>query len=114
MRYGNLSHRIFLPVLAGLALLPTARGDEKQPYTNPACLVDDFFTEQVWTKVLAKSCLNCHEAGGDAEDSEFVLQDPKLNQSLEQEGTLQQNREVFAKIAQIKEEGDQSRLLLKV
>ena len=68
---------------------------------------DDFFLDEVWTKVGAQSCLECHKGGGDAEDSEFILQDPARDG-----GSLQHNRESFARMA-AEWEGDQSRLLLK-
>ena len=75
-----------------------------------ACLnVDDYFLDEVWTKVGAQSCLECHKAGGDAEDSEFILKDPARGGSLQ---SLPHNREAFARMAAARE-GDQSRLLLK-
>ena len=74
--------RIRLPVLvlaAGLVLGAGLRGDEKAPYTGAGCAapVDDFFADEVWAKVGAQTCLTCHKAGGDAEDSKFVLRDPR-------------------------------------
>src|SRR5687767_14777002 len=44
------------------------------PYAGAACAapVDDHFANEVWAKVGAQTCLECHKAGGDAEDSAFV------------------------------------------
>src|SRR6185503_16885011 len=69
---------------------------------------DTFFLDQVWTKVGARSCLKCHKAGGDAEDSEFVLKDP----SRESGNAMEQNRTAFTWMAKLREK-DQWRLLLK-
>lgn len=77
-----------------------------------ACVVtEDYFADQVWTKVGARSCLKCHKEGGDAEDSKFILQDP--SKSSDAMATLQHNREAFGRMAKIKEK-DESRLLVKV
>ena len=62
-----------------------------------------------------KTCLECHKAGGDAEDSEFVLAaiPQRMGRGGRGGGVLRQNRDAFAAMARAKE-GDQSRLLLKV
>lgn len=36
----------------------------------------DYFTHEVWPKVGERSCLKCHNATGEAEDSRFILVDP--------------------------------------
>ena len=71
--------RSFLVLAAGLALAAGARGEEPKPYTGAGCAaaVDDFFEDEVWAKVGAQVCLTCHKKGGDAEDSKFVLRDPR-------------------------------------
>jgi len=77
------------------------RGDEKTPYTGPACAaaVDAFFKDEVWAKVGAPSCLTCHTKGGDAEDSKFILQDPRRVQGTAQDEALRHNRDAFARMA---------------
>jgi hypothetical protein len=74
--------------------------------------MDDYFLEEVWTKVAAQSCLKCHKAGGDAEDSKFVLQDPSRDPDPERRGSLQSNRAAFGRMAAL-QNGGKSRLLLK-
>lgn len=113
--------RSALPLLATLAILPAfAWGEEnppdaKQVSSGPSCAraVDNFFTEEVWAKVGAQSCLTCHKAGGDAEESPFVLRDPERSQGAEKDETLRHNRDAFVRMARQKE-GEQHRLLLKV
>ncbi len=84
-----------------------------RPATGAGCEAgDDFFADEVWTKVGAQSCLKCHKPGGDAEESEFILRDPSRENSREKEGAMAHNRDAFARMARLKEE-DQSRLLLK-
>ncbi len=86
-------------------------GDVSQLPREPGCVaaVDRFFADEVWGKVGSQSCLQCHKAGGDAADSQLVLLDP---QRVGQNVALRQNREVFLRMARVKE-GEQSRLLLK-
>ncbi len=105
----------FLLMLAVL-LSAIARADSNQAYSGPACAapVDDFFANQVWPKVGAKTCLECHKTGGDADDSDFILLDPQLGQNDQQrDHAMRHNRDQFVRMARTKE-GDQSRLLLKV
>lgn len=110
----TFSIRTGLFALAALALLATSgRGAELKPYTGAGCaaVVDGFFTDEVWAKVAAQSCLKCHKTGGDGEDSKFVLRDPKRNQN--QAEAMRHNLGAFTEMARMKE-GERSRLLLKV
>lgn len=104
-----------LRLLAVAALLPAAlchaaeSAAPKLGHNGPACVMtDDYFAEQVWPKVAVRSCLECHKAGGDAEDSKLVLEDPAKDPS----GALERNREAFLKLALMRK-NEQSRLLLK-
>ena len=112
-----LNPRILAVIFAaGMLFAADARGEEKKAYTGPACAapVDDFFTNEVWPKVGAQSCLECHKAGGDAEDSKFVLIDPELSHERDKKDqALRHDRDQFMQMALLKEK-DQSRLLLKV
>jgi hypothetical protein len=92
-----------------------APAEDKPAYTGPACTanVDDFFANEVWPKVGAQTCLECHKSGGDAEDSDFVLTDPQRTPGAARDQVLRHNRDAFAQMAALKEK-DQSRLLLKV
>lgn len=74
--------------------------------------VDNHFRDEVWAKVAAQNCLKCHKAGGDAEDTKLVLQDPSRDPHPERLVSLQHNRAAFARIAVRQTEG-KSRLLLK-
>ncbi len=103
-----ISRRLFFlsALTAGLGSLVIA--DELQ---HPACLADErnFFTDEVWGKVVGRTCLKCHKAGGDAEDSELTLLDPSLD------GALEKNRERLTKFAKRRDpKSGKSRVLLKV
>ena len=109
-----------LLVLAMIAFLPTneawagvaALATAKAGHTGPACGVgDDFFETEVWTKVAAKSCLECHKEGGDAEDSKLILQDPAKDPAG-RHAALQHNRAAYARVAAVRKDGE-SRLLAK-
>ena len=82
-----------------------------EPHQHPAGVTagNDYFANEVWPKVAARTCLKCHKAGGDAEDSEFILFDPL------RDGALEHNRQLFTKLAKLREaDGGGSRMLLKV
>lgn len=74
---------------------------------------ESVFDTQVWPKVAAQECLKCHKAGGDAEDSEFILVDPSKTPVDGRAEVMRQNKAAFAKMARAVAQGDQSRLLLK-
>lgn len=103
-------------VLLSLTLAGWVRGQvspEQDAAPPKRDMLDAYFADEVWAKVGAQSCLKCHKSGGDAEDSQFVLRDPKRSQGAAQAEALRHNREAFAQMARLKE-GEQSRLLLKV
>ncbi|RYD26949.1 MAG: DUF1549 domain-containing protein, partial [Verrucomicrobiaceae bacterium] len=96
-----------------LILLSSVEGATQATHTGPACgVADTFFADQVWTKVGAQFCIECHKEGGDAEESKFVLQDPSRDPDPERSGSLKHNQAAFARMAALRKD-DQSRLLLK-
>src|SRR3954470_11145058 len=101
-------------IFALLLLAAGAAGAELKAYSGAGCaaVVDGFFADEVWTKVGAQSCLKCHKSGGDADESKFVLRDPKRSQGQLQAEAMRHNLGAFTEMARLKE-GDQSRLLLK-
>jgi hypothetical protein len=106
---------LVLVLAAWMGLASIARGETVKVYSGSGstAIADDFFANEVWAKVGARSCLECHKPGGDAEDSKFVLLDPDRSQGRSQNDVLRNNRDAFKRMARIKA-GDQSRLLLKV
>ena len=88
-----------------------ARSQEPKAASNRN--LDDYFVNEVWPKVGAALCLQCHRQGGDAEESKLILQDPRKVQGHAQEDALRHNRDAFARLAALKHK-DQSRLLVKV
>ena len=98
-------------LLAGSA----AYGQDKKTYDPPPCnrSVDDYFVKEVWAKVGSVLCLQCHKAGGDAEESKLILKDPRKEKGHAQDEAMAYNRDAFCRLARAKE-GDKSRMLLKV
>ena len=110
----SLNVRTFAFILAAsMAQVVAASGEEKKVYSG-ACgaAVDEFFANEVWVKVGAQSCLKCHKIGGDAEDSNFTLQDPERSLGMAKDEAMRNNRNAFVRMARQKD-GDQSWLLLK-
>jgi hypothetical protein len=113
---------VFVLLVALASFTPVARGDEGKADRTSASAryepaggagtADDYFANEVWAKVGAQSCLECHKAGGDAEESDFVLLDPQLSPGAAQADAMRHNREQFVEMARLKQ-ADQSRLLLK-
>jgi hypothetical protein len=103
-------------ILVAGAGLAVARGDDQkpQPFTGAGGgAVDPYFKDEVWAKVGQRYCLTCHKKGGDAEDTRFVLVDPRKLDAAAKDEAMRHNREAFARMAALKEK-DQSRLLVKV
>jgi len=119
----RLKHAFSIPratLFAFAAFMLTSmgiQGGEKALYTGGSCaaIPDDFFINEVWTKVASQSCLKCHKPGGaaDEEFSEFMLKDPDRSIGPARDEIMRYNRDAFARAAMPKK-GDQSRMLLKV
>ncbi len=86
---------------------------EAAGHQGPECVaVDNFFADEVWAKVGERTCLKCHNAKGDASDSEFLLQDT-VRDRAERVAALGHNRAAFQRVAVAMEDG-KSRLLSKI
>lgn len=98
----------FAALLHGVCVCESAA---QAPYVG--CGVSDpFFRDEVWAKVAALSCIDCHKAGSDAEHSDFILLDPTREAARGEVEILRYNRGAFARMAAMRS-GDGSRLLLK-
>lgn len=90
-----------------------AVGGSKATHRGPTCLaVDEFFANEVWAKVGERTCLKCHNAKGDASDSEFLLRDTARDRTKREEA-VRHNRLAFQRVATAKEAG-RSLLLSKI
>ena len=85
------------------------RADEPKPYVGCLAGVDVQFRDEIWAKVGVRKCLTCHVLGGDAEESKFVLRDPRKGDEI---AALRHNRDAFTRMAIVKVKED-SRMLLK-
>src|SRR5689334_15969948 len=102
----RLSFGIILVLLlaATVALAVDLHDQDRQAYSGSPCAAapDEFFENEVWSEVGARSCLECHNAGGDAAESDFVLLDPKRSLGAPaQEDIVRHNREQFAQMARM-------------
>lgn len=112
----NFEQRLLVVIatLAGVFSCVTLMGDEKTAGGAAACAgaIDNYFEDEVWVKVGAPKCLTCHAAGGDAEESRFILQDPRKAEGIARDAATRHNRDAFAQMAAVKED-DKPRMLLK-
>ena len=90
-------------VLLGFSLWLPAVGAGK-PATKAA---GAFFIDEVWAKVGERTCLKCHNTGGDASESKFLMQDTSRDLN-----GLSKNLAVFLQMA-AKRKAGKSRLLEK-
>lgn len=106
---------VVLALAAGIACEVAARGAETQPRPALGCAasMDNYFENEVWAKVGQAKCLICHRKGGDAEDSKFLLVDPRKIAGSVRDEAMRQNRAAFTRMAGVKEKAT-SRMLLKV
>ena len=104
---------LLLAMAVGIGFATTVRGEEKSTPAVAGCAagMDHSFEAELWTKVASRTCLTCHKAGGDAEESKFILLDPKKLRAHAQDDALRNNCEAFTRMAKLKEH-EQSRLLL--
>ncbi len=95
--------------------LEVARGGEPPapPAAGCAGMRDNYFENEVWNKVGAAKCLSCHRKGGDAEESKFLLLDPRKSEGAARDEAMRHNRSAFTRMASARENG-KSRILLKV
>ncbi|HYE18715.1 MAG TPA: DUF1592 domain-containing protein [Tepidisphaeraceae bacterium] len=109
MRFAS---RTFVLLAVGL-VAARAVADAPKAYAGAACSgwADAYFVNEVWAKVGAMTCLECHKAGGDAEDSEFVLRDPNLFRGDARDEAVRYNHGQFVKVSLAKENGKSLALL---
>jgi hypothetical protein len=116
--------RWFLLTLTAGVLSPASIAGAEAPVravAGCAAAVDNYFEDELWAKVVVSKCLTCHRKGGDAEDSRFILIDPRKIAGTARDQAMRQNRAAFAQMATGKEkqqekdkEKVQFRILLKV
>jgi hypothetical protein len=104
---------LVLALTAGVLVPAAARcADKARPPAGCAAAVDNYFEDEVWAKVGVQKCLNCHRKGGDAEDSKFLLIDPRKSNGPARDEAMRQNRAEFTRMA-ARMKNDKSRMLLK-
>ena len=64
-----------------------------------------WFAEEVWSKVGRLKCLRCHQSGGDAGDTSFLLLDPAASPDRSPQQVLQHNLRAFTAAAHLQSDG---------
>jgi hypothetical protein len=75
--------------------------------------VSAYVKDELWPKVISRSCLVCHKAGGEAEESELVFRDPEQSQGDARESDWRHNRDALERLAREEAGEGKSRLLMK-
>src|SRR3954471_14765420 len=95
------SLRSLVLALAAVCSAASLRADDKKPYTGPGCAGDAaaHFRDEVWAKVGVRKCLTCHKVGGEAEESKFILKDPRRVEGAAADEAMKHNRDAFTRVA---------------
>lgn len=105
---------LVLPAVAGFFFPSSSAADPSKPAALPcAAAPDQYFENEVWAKVGVRKCLTCHRKGGDAEESQFLLVDPRKSTGTALVEAMRQNRAAFVRMAKMRK-NNQSRMLQKV
>lgn len=83
-----------------------------EPPVSAECFATSSF-HNAWIKVGERTCLKCHTSNGDASDSQFLIRDPSKASAAERAPVLIENCSTFTRLALIREDDGQSRLLAK-
>ena len=67
----------------------------------------------LWIKVAERTCVKCHNADGDASDSEFVLTDLAKVPASERGAAMGKNLDAFTRMAKQKGEGSRTWIVVK-
>lgn len=103
-------HCILL-LITSLHATAIAAAETKAPSPSTCVGASGFYN--AWIKVGERTCLKCHNAEGDAADSEFLLRDVSTTPAAERASVLLQNCEAFTRMASKKTADGQSRLVTK-
>ncbi len=88
-------------------------GEEPVTRSPMGCLVPAHdFSNPLWLTIGEQKCLTCHQPGGDAAESPFVLMNPQKVELTKRNDAQRQNRAAFVRMATQTENGA-SRLLQK-
>ena len=92
-------------ILAGLNSSVTAQQIPACPVNLGSAPHETWFAREVWAKVGRLKCLRCHQAGGDAAESAFILLDPAASLSAAPHAVLQHNMAAFTNAARLQADG---------
>ncbi len=95
-----------MALLAFCLQFPLLGADKSEPSPN------GWFVDEVWGKVGELSCLQCHHAEGEAEDSRFILRKTIHLRGADLATADKANLEAFSKVARMRKTGN-SKLLEK-
>ncbi len=105
---------VLTPSLIGAPTKPapdqTAHADAHRGPRQVA--IERYFRDELWAKVVESTCLNCHTANGDANDSGLILQDPAKLTPDKRSSAVHANLAAFHKVATALKKGE-SVVLLK-
>lgn len=84
--------------VASLALTSCNEGEEEQ---GEDCVSNEqYFQENVYAPILATNCQTCHNSGGQAKDTNFIIQPPEWGPTF-----IEQNLEMFTQLSKLTYDG---------
>lgn len=98
---GRMKRTLGLGLTAVVASLAMSACNEGEEETGEDCLSnEEYFQENVYVPVLATNCANCHKEGGEAQDTQFILQTAEWGPDY-----INQNLEMFTQLSKLEYEG---------
>src|SRR5690349_2035823 len=94
---------LVLVTCALIAFPGAGRGEDLKPSSGPACRREavSAFETDVWESVASVRCLQCHQEGGDAEESALVLRDTRKLEGSARDDAIRSNRDALARLARV-------------
>ena len=104
---GRMKRTLGLGLTAAVALAFTACNEAEED-TGEECLSnEEFFQQEVYAPILATNCETCHNSGGAAKDTSFIIRAPEWGPDF-----IDQNLQMFEQLSKLTYEG-QPWILLK-
>ena len=98
---GRMKRTLGLGLTAAIASLAFTSCVEGEEETGEECLSnEEYFQENVYAPVLATNCAMCHNSGGEAKDTNFIIQPPEWGPDY-----IEQNLEMFTQLSKLTYEG---------
>jgi hypothetical protein len=101
MMRGRMKRTLGLGLTAAIVSLAVSACEEGEEQTGDDCLSnEEYFQENIYAPILATNCAMCHNSGGQAKDTSFIIQPPEWGPDY-----IEQNLEMFTQLSKLEYDG---------